>query len=229
MPDSPKRGEPRTKKLPPDQPSLPTRAPTSQPLTGNRRDGRSLSTTVTELGYVMSECRSALQKSIRRGDEQAAVWWTAQIVKHGWWAYWWRCMKVIASEDIGMAAPDVAVQVAALHENAKDATQNWKHLRHAGLIEMNALLLCVRAPKCWTATHCWLSVSRQYRLVQRGEAERPTVPDYAHDHHVRRDVPKNRWLEEGDRLQPPGETHHLRGGDPWASIRDFPDDAMEEG
>jgi replication-associated recombination protein RarA len=181
------------------------------PIPDHRKDARTLGDTITTLGYTMSECRSSLQKCVRRGDERGAAWWAEQILRHGWWAYFWRCLQMFASEDVGVADPEVAVQVAALASNAKKITENWKKLHHAGLIEMHGLLLLCRVKKCWTATHCLLETRRLFRQVQSGTIERPAVPAFAYDHHVRRDVPKIGWLEEGNQLAPQGETHPSAG------------------
>jgi replication-associated recombination protein RarA len=57
---------------------------------------------------------SALQKSIRVGDEELAVGWALLLWKKAPW-FCWKRVLVTASEDVGLAAPEVVAQVAALH------------------------------------------------------------------------------------------------------------------
>jgi replication-associated recombination protein RarA len=56
---------------------------------------------------------SALQKSIRAGNEELAVGWGLWLWKKAPY-YVWKRLLVCACEDIGMANPDAVAQVAAL-------------------------------------------------------------------------------------------------------------------
>ena len=58
----------------------------------------------THGGYLAGEVTSALQKSIRRGDERGAVFWASELDLSGYGKYVWKRLKIIASEDIGPAA-----------------------------------------------------------------------------------------------------------------------------
>lgn len=60
---------------------------------------------MTKGGYFTDEVRSALNKSIRRGDEQAAMFWAMEFYELGWWRYLVRSLTTIAGEDIGLASP----------------------------------------------------------------------------------------------------------------------------
>ena len=57
----------------------------------------------TEGGYLNSECTSAMQKCIRRGLEEEALFWATELDFAGYGAYVWRRLQIIASEDIGLA------------------------------------------------------------------------------------------------------------------------------
>src|SRR4051794_36627948 len=73
-------------------------------------------------GHPFDEAASALQKSIRRSQEDDALYWAASLDLAGYPHSVWRRLYVIASEDVGMADPDAIVRVRALHEG-------WKELR----------------------------------------------------------------------------------------------------
>src|SRR5687767_8532900 len=82
--------------------------PGGRGFVSKRQDGCTLSDTVTHLGYYADECRSALNKEIRRGNERAACWWGYQFIRHGWTRYLWSTLRIIASEDVGVADPTAA-------------------------------------------------------------------------------------------------------------------------
>ena len=80
----------------------------------------SFATTPTPGGHLAGEVASALQKSIRRGLERESLYWASELDLAGFPDYLWRRLRIIASEDVGLAAPEVAVQVRALSENFSD-------------------------------------------------------------------------------------------------------------
>ena len=53
----------------------------------------------TEGGYLNSECTSAMQKRIRRGLEEDALFWATELDIAGYGAYVWKRLQIIASED----------------------------------------------------------------------------------------------------------------------------------
>src|SRR5207249_2071115 len=69
-------------------------------------------------GYNGYQVTSALQKCIRRGLEKDALFWATEL-----WAscnkdgreYIWHRLRVISSEDVGLADNSVCVQVSALY------------------------------------------------------------------------------------------------------------------
>ena len=77
--------------------------------------------THTVNGYYFSDVASALQKAIRRGQEKEAVFWAFEMADSKAEMYLWRRLVTIASEDIGLAAPEVAILVGTLAENWKKA------------------------------------------------------------------------------------------------------------
>jgi len=70
----------------------------------------------TKIGYVLGEVVSALQKSIRRGDEEGALYWSLELSESSFGQYLWRRLLIIASEDIGLADPLALVVTLVEHQ-----------------------------------------------------------------------------------------------------------------
>jgi hypothetical protein len=68
----------------------------------------------TKHGYRCDEVISALQKSIRRGDADGALWWAYEANTSGYGAWVWRRLFIITSEDIGLAEPNAPAVVTGL-------------------------------------------------------------------------------------------------------------------
>jgi hypothetical protein len=137
----------------------------------------------THGGYLAGEVTSALQKSIRRGDERGAVFWASELDLSGYGKYVWKRLKIIASEDIGPAEPELPAQIRALFEN-------WKEIRaeeskfppwdtNAMLFLTHAVILMARARKSRAVDNA---------LAVMYTADRPhlEIPDYALDGHTAR-------------------------------------------
>lgn len=95
---------------------------------------------VTVGGYHFSDVVSALQKAIRRGMEKEAVFWAYELIDTDAIGYLWRRLITIASEDIGLADPMVAVQVGALAQNYSKA---WGEV----CVIVQAILIMCRSVK----------------------------------------------------------------------------------
>ena len=107
----------------------------------------------------------------------------------------WKRLKVIASEDVGLAAP-VAVSVRALYENWRDAVKDAG--TEGRLFIMHAVLLLVRAPKSRIVDHA--------TIVAFGDGFPPrVVPDYALDKHTQTGKAKgrkvNHFFDVGAKLE----------------------------
>lgn len=158
----------------------------------------------TNQGYPLGEVISALQKEIRRGDEEAALYWALELLPR-YEMYLWRRLIVICNEDIGLGNPDVLVQVPALRAQffefrgqGKDGT--------CRLILANAIMLMCRSPKARTADHLQRVVTQQWTEDNANETRR-AIPDYALDKHTLRGKGLKRgfdhWLDVGCELAQP--------------------------
>lgn len=141
----------------------------------------------TKSGYVFGEVTSAIQKEIRLGNEEMALYWALEMEATSP-TYLWKRLMVIASEDIGLAAPEVVqmVNVLALGwERAKKLS--WYVSSHQ--VAQVVMMMC-RAPK---STEVEDAIGLNGERVKAGW--KPEVPEYAKDMHTQ--AGKDRAKAEG--------------------------------
>jgi replication-associated recombination protein RarA len=100
-------------------------------------------------GYDFYEVVSALQKSIRRGLEEDALFWGTELYLSDYADHAWNRLLIISSEDIGLAAPLASISVKNLH----DLYSRDKKSGESRLYFVHAILTLVRAPKSRIADH----------------------------------------------------------------------------
>src|SRR5947208_7932102 len=155
----------------------------------------------TPSGHAVDEAISAMQKCIRRGLEEDALYWAKELylTDRPTAGIAWSRLRVIASEDIGLAG-NAAVYVRALYEAWKDA-KDYKYVcanckgegiedRSEGsgrLFFIHAVLICVRSQKSRVLDHAL--------MVAFEGLEKREVPDFAVDKHTLRGKIKGRGFE----------------------------------
>jgi replication-associated recombination protein RarA len=133
---------------------------------------------LTPGGYRCDEATSALQKTIRRGEEREALFWATELALAGYTNYVWKRLRIIASEDVGLGEPMIAVLIRCLYENWQEQKKTDKGAeRHANLFLVHAVLALARAPKSRLVDHAY--------VVVMGERPQLEIPDYALDMHTR--------------------------------------------
>src|ERR1051325_2530335 len=108
----------------------------------------------TSGGYNVGEVASAMQKCIRRGRADDALFWATELDLAGYGEYVFKRLRIIASEDIGLADNSAAQLVAALY--ASWAAQRKKEdQRHAPerLFLVHAVLYLAGARKSRMVDH----------------------------------------------------------------------------
>ncbi|MEZ0607849.1 hypothetical protein ACAW74_04995 [Fibrella sp. WM1] len=157
----------------------------------------------TKKGYDFYEVSSAMQKCIRRDREQEALFWAVELYDSGFVEYAWKRLRIMCSEDIGLAEPGMPAQIWALYrmhqEQAKKKEDKNEPQR---LFLTHAVLLLCRARKSrmidWTLIWAWLT--HPFRMLE--------IPDFALDKHNERGRRlKRSWahfFDEGTQLHP----HH---------------------
>jgi replication-associated recombination protein RarA len=124
-------------------------------------------------GYDYYEVVSALQKSIRRGLEEDALFWGTELYLSEYVGHAWNRLLIISSEDVGLAAPEVSVQVKTLRDLYKEDKKSGE----ARLYFIHAILALVRAPKSRLVDHALI-------VFFEGPREKRGIPDYALDIHT---------------------------------------------
>lgn len=132
--------------------------------------------------YDMFEVVSALQKSIRRGKEEDAMFWGVELYISGFANYAWKRLQIIAMEDVGLANPFAALVVSNLKAiwtemSAKEDKKNQERLPYT-----QAILYLTHSDKSRHTDWCqafWFD-----EVIINGKGKE--IPDYALDIHTRR-------------------------------------------
>lgn len=154
----------------------------------------------TKKGYDYFEVISALQKSIRRGLEEDAMYWAAEMYHSGFDQALWKRLRIIGSEDVGLAEPLLPATLHALHSSYFDIKKGKESGQPSErLFLTQAVLLLVRARKSRVVCHASIS-----HLRCHDERQARPIPDWAHDQHTKAGKAKGRGLkhffEEGAQL-----------------------------
>lgn len=165
-------------------------------------------------GYDVYEVMSALQKSIRRGLEEQALFWTTEMYMSGYVDMAWTRLLTIASEDVGIADSNVVVQIKTLHDLYKEHKKGGE----AKLFFVHAVLILVRAPKTRTVDHALITYFEGKRVPVE-------IPDYALDVHTSRGRAMGRgnthFFEHGAVIDSPhygGTQHFMPMYDPYVDL-----------
>lgn len=152
-------------------------------------------------GHSIPEVVSALQKSIRRSLEEEAMYWAMQLFQAGHGEHAFKRLRIIASEDVGLAWTEGPAVIRALYENYRDATRGGRQKAGERLFLLHAVALLCRAPKSRIIDHAVIYFSRTPNLFE--------IPDVAVDQHTLRGKRMGRgvahFFEEGTRLIPEPE------------------------
>jgi replication-associated recombination protein RarA len=157
-------------------------------------------------GYKCGEVASAMQKCIRRGRADDALFWATELDLTrsgpdctGFGEYVWKRLKIIASEDVGLADNSAAPTIQALYQHWLEQRKK-KDTRHAPerLFLVHAVLYLAHTVKSRLVDHA---------LIAMYEAKRPAreIPDFAKDRHTAAGRKLRRgwkqFWEEGARLE----------------------------
>lgn len=132
-------------------------------------------------GYDMFEVASALQKEIRRGNKQMAVFWGLELWRsndnfRGYEEYLWRRLLVISAEDI--LHPFAPIVVKGLYDLYKTVDADKK--KHRIFITRAIVDLC-NYPKNRNADHMQILTDK---MIENKEL--PEIPEYALDKHTKK-------------------------------------------
>jgi len=159
--------------------------------------------------YSLFEAASALQKEIRRGHEEQAMYWALELAET-YADFLWVRLIIIANEDIGLADPTVIVLTESLRIQfylvRKKKGASWR------IVLANAIIALCRAKKTRLADSFMAAISHR----RDSEGWRLKVPDYALDKHTVRGKRLGRswdhWASEGCQLH-----NEAKGMDAYAT------------
>lgn len=140
-------------------------------------------------GYICEEVTSAMQKCIRRGMEEAALFWATELDLSGFGEYVWKRLKIIASEDVGPASPLTTLEVFVLYNHwlAQRKKDDTKHAPER-LFLVDAVIRLCRSYKTRAVDHALI-------VFYEGKREPREIPDFALDRHTQRGRRKRRGYE----------------------------------
>jgi replication-associated recombination protein RarA len=119
----------------------------------------------TVLGYDFYEVLSAMQKTIRRGLEEDALYWGTELYLSEYADHAWNRLLVISSEDVGLAST-AGMYVKVLN----DMYRRDKKSGEARLYFTHAILLLARSPKSRIVDHATIASFE-------GPREKRALPD----------------------------------------------------
>lgn len=135
----------------------------------------------TEQGYSLFEVASAFQKSVRRGLEDEAMYWAVELFNSHFDEYLWKRIRIISSEDVGLAEPNVAANIHALYQNYKEQKKK-KDENHQPerLFLTHAVIMLCRAKKSRVIDHVLLHFWNTHY------SEKREIPAFAYDKHTQK-------------------------------------------
>ena len=143
-------------------------------------------------GYEWAEVVSAMQKCIRRGQEEDALYWASELDKSGYGQHVWRRLLIITSEDIGLAEPHLPAQIRALYDNWLDFKKAKKTAENMFIV--HAVMILCRAKKSRAVDNALV-----FNYLEQPEWRE--IPDVAVDKHTLRGKRMGRgfrhFIEEG--------------------------------
>ena len=151
----------------------------------------------TAKGYGFFEATSAFQKAIRRGDETQALYWMVEFYNSGYDGYLWKRMKIITSEDVGLAEPTMPATIQALfqsynelkkEEDARVKSKGESNRPERMFLTHAVLLLC----------HCKKSRFVDWALIKiwrEHDHVKMEIPDWAYDMHNTKGKSMGRGLD----------------------------------
>lgn len=151
---------------------------------------------LTRKDYDFYECSSAFQKCVRRGLERESLYFGIELFSSGYSKYLWKRMLCVASEDIGLANPQIGQQINALYNNYKTIIE-LGDTHGSEVVVIHAIMLLVRSPKSRICDH-----AKVYAMVTDDNFD---IPDFALDNHTRKGKILGRsfdyFIEEGAKLE----------------------------
>jgi replication-associated recombination protein RarA len=152
----------------------------------------------TKHGFDHYELLSALQKCVRRGMEYEATHFAVELEEFNQTMLWYR-LKIIASEDIGPANPNMPMLVDVMHKQYL-AEKSKLGENNSSLFMVNAVVCLCRSQKSRITDDLQNVV-----YAERDQGKLPPIPDFALDMHTARGKAMGKTVDdffsEGNKLE----------------------------
>lgn len=154
----------------------------------------------TQKNYDFFEVSSAFQKSVRRGLEEEAMYWAVELFNSNFDEYLWKRIRIISSEDVGLAEPNISANIQALYSMyiEQKKKKDDKHQPERLFLTHAVIMLC-RAKKSRIIDHALL------HFWNRHPHNHLPIPDFAYDKHNEKGRKMKRgwkhFFEEGTQLE----------------------------
>jgi replication-associated recombination protein RarA len=169
-------------------------------------------------GHSIPEVVSALQKAVRRSEEEPACYWAMELFRTGFGEHCFKRLRIICSEDVGLAWPEGPAVIRALYDNYRDAIRGKRQNQGERLFLLHAVCLLCRAPKSRIIDNAVMYFSRETQLFE--------IPDEAVDQHTLRGKRQGRgvshFFEEGTRLVPEPTLEDPYRERAWEAVKRLP-------
>jgi len=166
-------------------------------------------------GYNDDEVKSALQKDIRRGIEDSAMFWAFELAHEDKSSFGWlrNRLKIIAYEDIGIANPEIVLQVSKAVDDMDFLYQNnndeWQ------MILSHIILLMCRSKKSRIVDHFKES------MLWVWQSHKFDIPDYALDMHTTMGNKMKRYKGSKEGIE-----HFIKESEKMENIGEVQDDSF---
>ena len=134
---------------------------------------------LTKSGINFYHASSAFQKFIRRGMEHEALWYATELYISGYEDYCWYRIKVMTSEDVGIANSTLPAVIDSLYSNYLYLVKERKKPSSARLPFIHAVMLLARSSKSRLVDN-----KLCYYFELRDHVPAPPLPDFVFDMHT---------------------------------------------
>lgn len=135
---------------------------------------------LTEKGYEFFEVSSAFQKSIRRCMEDESLYWAIELWNSNYKEYVWKRMLIIASEDVGLAEPQMATHIWSLYQiYTQLAKKKDKHCPE----KLQFVQAVVMLARCKKSRYIDMILADKFMTHSKTHLE---IPEWAYDMHTRK-------------------------------------------
>jgi replication-associated recombination protein RarA len=128
---------------------------------------------LTLSGYRFDEVFSALQKTIRRGQEREAMHWAIEL-ESGFHKHLWNRLEVIVHEDIGLANPMLTIYLRTTKEQYMEMRDRKNSATR--MLLANAILAMCRSEKSRLGDDFCVASYKSHDKIE--------IPDVAKDKHT---------------------------------------------